>query len=117
MDPNSSNQSNPDDQPVAWRAVPQDVRVSAQGQNVGTLFDMLGSDQEDVFHGIVVRLSSGKQVFVAADEVDLLSRTRVNVDLGPDELAALPEHTEERQFDLGYTGLFKRLGWKQEKDR
>jgi hypothetical protein len=117
MDPNSLDQSNSGEQQIAWRAVPQDVLVRAQGQDVGSLFDLLGSDEEDIFHGIVIRLHPGKRVFVPADDVTLLTASHVDVDLGPDELARLPEHTEERQFELGYVGLRHRLGWKQEKDR
>ena len=34
------------------------------------------------------------------------------------QVHALPEHTEERQFELGWVGFFrKHLGWKREKDR
>ncbi len=117
MDPNSLNQSSPDDQPIAWRAVPEDVPVRSEGQDVGTLFDLLGSKEEDIFHGIVVKLPSGKQVFVGADDVALLTATHVDVDMNPDELSALPEHTEASQFDLGFVGLRRRLGWNQEKDR
>ncbi len=105
------------DQPIAWRAVPPDTEVRSDGRRVGILYDMLGSNEEDIFHGIVVRLERGKAVFVPADRVSLLTPSHVDVDLSPDELAALPEHTEEREFDIGVVGLFHRLGWKREKDR
>jgi hypothetical protein len=40
------------------------------------------------------------------------------VDLGKVEIGALPERTEERQFELGTAGyLPKNLGWVQENDR
>ncbi len=45
----------PDDSedPIAWRGVAQDTPVhTSDGENVGTLSDMLGSDQEDIFPGI-----------------------------------------------------------------
>ena len=55
MDPKSSPESNTDtDQPIAWRAVPQDTAVRSEGQEVGTLYDLLGSDEEDIFHGLRV---------------------------------------------------------------
>jgi hypothetical protein len=112
----------PDDSndPIAWRGVAQDTPVrSSEGEEVGTLSDMLGSDQEDIFHGIVVHLGRvGRHVFVAADDVTLMTRSHVDVSHTSAELHALPEHDEERQFDLGMVGFFRRhVGWKREKDR
>jgi len=108
------------DQPIAWMAVPEDTPVrSSDGEIVGTLSDMLGSRQVDVWHGIVVHLGRlGHHVFVPADQVTLLTRSVVGVVLTSTEIHALPVHDEERQFDLGMVGLFrKHLGWKREKDR
>jgi hypothetical protein len=122
MDPNA----NPNlraaagaDEPVAWRAVPEDVEVRSDGQPVGTLYDLLGSHEEDIFHGIVVKLRSGsRRVFVPADDVVLLTASHVDVSLSAAEVGALPEHTEERGFGLGMVGLFrKHVGWAREKDR
>jgi len=40
------------------------------------------------------------------------------VSLSAGEIGALPEHTEERQFELGMVGhLRKHPGWVREKDR
>ncbi|MGD0861637.1 MAG: hypothetical protein ABSA21_02615 [Candidatus Limnocylindrales bacterium] len=120
MEPKPKPQPNNDpDQPVAWRAVPENTPVRADGQQVGTLYDLLGSHEEDIFHGIVVQLRSGsRRVFVPADDVDLLTASHVDVSLSAGELAALPEHTDERQFQLGMVGLLrKHVGWVKEKDR
>ena len=120
MDPKPSPQANTDmDQPIAWRAVPQDTAVRSDGQQVGTLYDVLGSDEEDIFHGIVVQLRSGsRRVFVPADDVVLITASHVDVSLNAGEIGALPEHTEERQFELGMVGnLRKHLGWVKERDR
>ena len=105
------------EQPVAWRAVPENVDVRAQGTCVGTLYDLLGSRSEDIFHGIVVKLGSGRQVFVPSDYVSALTVSRVDVELSASEVEALPGYVEERNFDLGIVGFRKRLGWKEEKDR
>jgi hypothetical protein len=108
------------EQPISWRVVPEDVPVrSSEGTVVGTVHDLLGSDEEDIFHGIVVRLADGHpRVFVPADDVTLLTGSHVDVDLAAAELAALPEHDEDRAFDLGWTGRFrKHVGWVKEKDR
>ena len=108
MDPEPNSQANTDtDQPIAWRAVPQDTAVRSDGQQVGSVYDVLGSHEEDIFHGIVVQLRSGsRRVFVAADDVILITALHVDVSLSADEIAALPEHTEERQFELGWSGTF-----------
>ena len=107
------------DEAISWRAVPEDVEVRSDGQPVGTLFDLLGSHEEDIFHGIVVKLRSGsRQVFVPADDVVLLTASHVDVSLSAAEIGALPEHTEERGFGLGMVGLFrKHVGWTRENDR
>jgi hypothetical protein len=107
------------DQPIAWRAAPEDVEVRSGGQPIGTLFDLLGSHEEDIFHGIVVKLRAGsRRVFVPADDVVSITAGHVDVSLTAAELIALPEHTEERQFQLGIVGSFrKHVGWVKEKDR
>ena len=120
MDPNQSPDTASDqDQPIAWRAVPEDTVVRSEGQPVGTLYDLLGSHEEDIFHGIVVRLHAGsRHVFVPADDVVLLTATHVDVSLSIGELNALPEHTDESGFGLGMVGLLrKHVGWVKEKDR
>jgi hypothetical protein len=120
MDPKPNPEANSDaDQPIAWRAVPQDTAVRSDGQQVGSVYDVLGSHEEDIFHGIVVQLRSGsRRVFVAADDVILITSSHIDVSLSEGEIGALPEHTEERQFELGMVGhLRKHLGWMKEEDR
>lgn len=115
-----ADQHSDEDQPIAWTAVPVDTPVrSSDGETVGTLSDMLGSRQADIFHGIVVHLGRlGHHVFVSADQVSLLTRAVVGVALTSAEMHALPIHDEERQYDLGLVGLFrKHPGWRREKDR
>lgn len=115
------NDQQPDpDQPISWRAVPEDTPVrSAEGEQVGTLADLLGSDVEDIFHGLVVRLGShGRDVFIPADSVTVLTPSHVDVALSSAAIDALPAHDEDRAFDLGMKGIFrKRPGWIREKDR
>lgn len=120
MDPQPKSKTVDDpDQPIAWRGVPENTPVRSDGRQVGTLYDLLGSHEEDIFHGIVVQLQSGKRrVFVPADDVILLAASHVDVSLSAAEISALPEHTEERGFELGMVGLLrKHVGWVREKDR
>ena len=116
--PNLETGTDPD-QPISWRGVPEDTAVRAEGVEVGTLHDVLGSDLEDIFHGIVVQLRSGsRRVFVPADQVTLLTASHVDVALSRAEINALPVHAEEQQFALGMVGRIRRhLGWTREKDR
>jgi hypothetical protein len=120
MDPTPTPAAGDDaDQPIAWRAVPENTPVRSDGQQVGVVYDLLGSHEEDIFHGIVVQLHwKARHVFVPADEVVALTATHVDVSLSAGELGALPEHSDERQFSLGMVGLFrKHVGWVKEKDR
>ena len=90
MDPTpSSDAATAPDQPIAWRAVPENTPVRSDGH-----------------------------VFVPADDGVALTATHGDVSLSAGELGALPEHTDEHQFQLGMVGLLrKHVGWVKEKDR
>ena len=108
------------DQPIAWRAIAPDTRVrSSDGHEVGTVYDVLGSNEEDIFHGIVVQLrGSGPRVLVGADDVDLMTASRVEVGFTDAQLHALPPHAEDHAYHLGITGRFRKgPGWVEDKDR
>jgi hypothetical protein len=113
-------QNPPDpDQPIAWRAVTPDEKVrSSDGTDAGTVFDVLGSNAEDIFHGIVVQLKGGPRVLVEADDVTLMTPSRVEVSFTAAQLHRLPPHAEDHEFHLGVTGRFrKHPGWIEDKDR
>jgi hypothetical protein len=106
------NDQQPDaEQPIAWRAVPEDTPVrSADGEEVGTLADLLGSDVEDIFHGIVVRLGRiGREVFVPADSVTLLT-TRIGPTTwgSPASCASGPGGSERRTADGRHARVTRR---------
>jgi uncharacterized protein YrrD len=114
-------QNAPDaDQPIAWRAIVQDEPVrSSDGEDVGTVYDVVGSKEDDIFHGIVVHLGRlGHRVLVLADDVSLITESHVDVSPTSAQLHALPKHAEEHTFHLGVTGLFrKHVGWTSDQDR
>jgi hypothetical protein len=115
----AQNATDPE-QPVAWRAIVEDEQVrSSDGKEVGTVYDVLGSKEDDIFHGIVVHLGRlGHRVLVLADDVRLITGSHVDVALTSTELHALPPHTDEHTFHLGVTGTFrKHVGWTTDKDR
>ncbi len=107
------------DQPIAWLAVREETPVrSADGQTVGTLADLLASELEDIFHGIIVHIDAdGRQVFVPADDVTLMTPSYLDVAFTADQLRSMPEHTEERQAGLGWIGRFRRELRLEKRDR
>jgi hypothetical protein len=108
------------DQPIAWRAIAEDEPVrSSDGEDVGTVYDVLGSKEDDIFHGIVVHLGRlGHRVLVLADDVTGITSSHVDVNRTTVQLHELPRHTDEHTFHLGVTGLFrKHVGWTADKDR
>ena len=83
----------PDD-PVAWRYVKPGTPVHGpDGDQVGTVETMLGSDQEDIFHGIAVRIGLlGAARVVRADDVAEMTPAVVVVRLDAEALSNAPEH-------------------------
>ena len=94
----------PDD-PISWRAIGKDAPVYAvDGSLVGHVDELLGSDSEDVFHGIVLLLlrESTHKVAVASDDITSISRQGLVCSWTPQELALQPQHTEEHSYTLGW---------------
>jgi hypothetical protein len=79
---------------VAWLAMPEKAPVMDQGgQEIGRAEELLGDKEDDIFHGIVVKLSrSGRQVEVRADRIPKITTQRIYTDLADDELERLPEY-------------------------
>ncbi len=105
--------------PISWREIPENLPVvSSDDQPVGHVSEVLGSQEEDVFHGLEVHLSTlGHRVLVPAARVSAMTTAAVTLAITSAEVHELPEHTEERAYELGWTGRFrKRIGWVREKD-
>jgi hypothetical protein len=103
-----------DDGPVSWRGLLYGTRVLASdGQRAGIVREVLGSDEEDIFHGLRVGLDGERRdVMVAADRIDELGDAGVRTALTLDELRALPGYDEEATYHLASVGwLRKHLGW------
>lgn len=100
-----------DQEQVAWTAMPYRVPVTdSTGEPIGTAESLLGDEEADIFHGIVVRRRSDhKLVEVTAAHVLRITRHEVATDLeGPAATEGLPEHEPERWSHLGWGGLFRR---------
>jgi len=103
---------------VAWRAMPYRAPVvGLDGSAIGSAESLLGDEDEDIFHGIVVkRETDGKLVEIAARRINKITTNHVMTDLSSDDITALPPYREEQWFHLGWGGLFrKHPEW--EKDR
>jgi len=103
-----------DADPIGWRGIVYDTPVmTSDGARVGTVREVLGSDSEDIFHGLRVGLARGhRDVMVPADNVTSLSNAEVGLDLSQSAVDALPTYDEVATYHLASVGwLRKHLGW------
>jgi len=101
-------------QPISWRTVTDRTPVvAADGQAVGQVREVLGSDAEDIFHGIRVGLGSeSRDVFLSADLVSSLTGGQVTTSLTGAAVEQLPTYSDEATYHLASVGwLRKHLGW------
>jgi hypothetical protein len=77
---------------VAWLAMPEKAPVMGQaGEEIGRMEELLGDKEDDIFHGIVLKLArGGHKVEVAADRIPKITTRRIYTDLAADELEHLP---------------------------
>jgi hypothetical protein len=106
------------DDPVSWRAIVYESPVStADGQRVGVVREVLGSDADDLFHGIRLGLvKDHRDVMLASDNITSITATGLRTDLTLDQLAALPDYDEQADYHLSVVGhlLWKHLGWRRD---
>jgi len=108
-----------DGNPVSWRGLVYGTPVVASdGTRVGTVREVLGSDAEDIFHGLRVSLDGDadadakRDVMVPADAIDSLGSASVRVSRTAPELRGLPAYDEEATYHLASVEwLRKHLGW------
>ena len=77
---------------VAWLAMPEKAPVMGEsGEEIGRMEALLGDKEDDIFHGIVLKLArGGHKVEVPADRIPKITTRRVYTDLAVDELEQLP---------------------------
>jgi hypothetical protein len=103
-----------DTDPIGWRAIVYGTPVTTiDGVRVGTIREVLGSDSEDIFHGLRVGLSGGhRDVMVPSANVTSMSTAEVGLDLSHAVVEALPTYDEVATYHLASVGwLRKHLGW------
>jgi hypothetical protein len=97
-----------DETAVAWRAMPYRAPVVANdGSVIGTAESLLGDEEEDIFHGIVVT-RSGRALEIPATRIKKITAKHVVTDLSEADVAALPAYREEHWFHIGWGGLFRK---------
>lgn len=103
-----------EEQPIAWTAILLHTPVfSVDDLEVGVVREVLGSQTEDIFHGVVATLTDAARdaQILAANIVGITNR-RVNSSLTAQEIRDLPVYQEEESYKLGFVGLLKRrVGW------
>ena len=103
-----------DEAPTSWRTIRYGTPVvAADGSTIGTVAEVLGSDAEDIFHGIRLRLAGGgDQVVVLAAHVTTVATDRVATDLAQADVSGLPSYNEEATYHLASVGWLRRhLAW------
>ena len=94
---------------IAWTAMPYRAPVlDAAGNRIGTAESLLGDEDDDIFHGIVVKLADGRHVEIAAGEIGPITRSAVHTKVEPSQVALLPDYREEKWFHIEWGGLFRK---------
>ena len=76
--------------PVAWTYVEAGTDVmGSDGNRLGVVKAMLGTEAEGIFHGIAVDTGDGPDRVIPADAVTSLTTAHVEVDLTRDAVAGL----------------------------
>ena len=105
-----------DNDPISWRAIVYGTPVLANdGTKLGTVKEVLGSDEEDIFHGIRVEVPGHHDVMLSAADATQLTATAITAELSPAEFQTLPPYDETASYHLSTVGRFrKHLGWAQD---
>jgi len=83
---------------VAWIAIETGAVVhAADGSRIGTMKQVAGDEEHDIFDGLVVTTPASETPrYIAAERVTGIWPMRIETDLDADEAASLPEHKAQR---------------------
>lgn len=77
--------------PISYRLLTRGTPVyTAAGEEIGTVDEVLATDRENIFDGIVIRTGQGRR-FVDAPEVTRITDRRVMTSISFEEAGRLPE--------------------------
>ncbi len=105
-----------DNDQIAWRAVVYGTPVLASdGTRAGTVHEVLGSDEEDIFHGIRVARPGHHDVMIPSEDISTMTSAAVTADLTAEDIDGLQPYNDEATYHLASVGwLRKHMGWKQD---
>ncbi len=107
-----------DSSPIAWRAIAYGTPVLASdGAKVGSVREVLGSDAEDIFHGIRTNIGGGPNddVLIFANDVTAITTDSIATDMTAAEALALPRYSEAATYHLASVGwLRKHVAWQRD---
>lgn len=85
------NSAQGEEQPASWLAIAPNTPVfSLEEQEVGTVSEVLGWDQEDIFHGLVVQGATPDDArLIPAEHVRAITTRRVQTDLSSEQIRSL----------------------------
>jgi hypothetical protein len=107
----------PETEPASWRSIVYGTPVTASDTiRIGAVREVLGSDAEDIFHGLRVALTGRREdVMVSADDIESMSLVEVRTVLTRSQVDRLPAYDETATFHLASVGwLRKHLGWQKD---
>ena len=107
----------PEDQPISWRSIVYGTPVTASDRiRIGVVQEVLGSDAEDIFHGVRVALTGRREdVMVSADDIASMSLVEVRTVLTRSQIDGLSAYDETTTYHLASVGwLRKHLGWRKD---
>jgi hypothetical protein len=105
------------DAPISWRSIVYGIPINGpDGSRIGTVREVLGSDADDIFHGLRVRLdNTNRDVMIEADDVASLAANGIAVTVDRVAVAALPDFDEPATYHLSSVGWLRHhLGWKDD---
>lgn len=101
--------------PTAYQVLEEGVTVYASdGSEVGTVDHVVAAPAEDIFHGLVMKTGTGRR-FVAADQIASLHERGVDLRIGADAAAGLPDpHGAAPALEIkDPTAKAERTRWKE----
>jgi len=108
-----------DPTPIAWRAIVYDAPVlAADGTRLGTVREVLGSDADDIFHGIrIARGGDSKHdAMIASERITTMTHEAIATNVAATE--TLPAYDETASYHIASVGRWrKHLGWVKDSDR
>jgi uncharacterized protein YrrD len=81
--------------PVSWLLIePGWEVVDSAGERLGTVHEVLGDEDADIFDGLAVRTSALERSYVPAERVKTITEGRIALDVDADDFDGLAERAE-----------------------